>query len=319
MGLRLRVRQQAWEQAVHACAEQFPGLIPVVKGNGYGFGRPALMAVAASLADLIAVGTVFEAGDVPADRTVVVLTPHLGELPRSAPLTVALTIGSLDHVHSLPTHHWQRRVVVKLQSSMRRYGVEPRDLEALAAAARAADCTITGYALHFPLVGTSLGHMDEVEQWLPLLDPDLPVALSHLDVLTYGRLIARHPGRTFHIRCGTALWIGDKSALQLSADVLDVHPAHGDDTVGYRGVRVPSDGHVVLVAAGSSHGVRPLPDGRSPFHFARERVHLIEPSHMHTSMLFVPAGQPCPVVGDRVDVQCPLILTTADEVEWVRD
>ncbi len=319
MGLRLRIHEQAWYHAVRSCAEQFPGLIPVVKGNGYGFGRPTLMAVAAPLADLIAVGTVFEAGDVPSDRAAVVLTPHLGELPSGAPPSVTLTIGSLEHVRSLPTRHWQRDVVVKLQSSMRRYGAEPADLEALIAATESADCTITGYALHFPLSGSSLDHVAEVEQWLPLLDRELPLALSHLDALTYARLIDQHPQRLFQIRCGTALWIGDKSALQLGADVLDVGPVHAHVPVGYRGVTAPSDGHIVLVAAGSSHGVRPLADGRSPFHFAHERMHLIEPSHMHTSMLFVPTGQACPIVGDRVDVQCPLILTNVDELEWVRD
>ena len=34
-------------------------------------------------------------------------------------------------------------------------------------------------------------------------------------------------------------------------------------------------------------------------------------------MVFVPLGDPCPAVGDRVDVQRPLITTQVDEVEWV--
>ena len=38
---------------------------------------------------------------------------------------------------------------------------------------------------------------------------------------------------------------------------------------------------------------------------------------MHTSLVVVPAGQPVPEVGDRVDVQRPLIYTHVDEVEWV--
>jgi hypothetical protein len=37
---------------------------------------------------------------------------------------------------------------------------------------------------------------------------------------------------------------------------------------------------------------------------------------MHTSMCVVAAGQPCPAVGDEVDVQRPLITTTVDEVVW---
>ena len=36
----------------------------------------------------------------------------------------------------------------------------------------------------------------------------------------------------------------------------------------------------------------------------------------NTSMVFVPTGQECPGVGDRVDVQRPLISTAVDEWEW---
>jgi hypothetical protein len=33
-------------------------------------------------------------------------------------------------------------------------------------------------------------------------------------------------------------------------------------------------------------------------------------------MVFVPTGEPVPGVGDRVDVQRPLITTRVDRVEW---
>ena len=71
-----------------------------------------------------------------------------------------------------------------------------------------------------------------------------------------------------------------------------------------------------MVGAGTAHGVHPLDDGRSPFHFARRRLALLEPPHMHTSMVFVPAGEPTPGRGDVVDVQRPLISTVVDEVVW---
>jgi hypothetical protein len=38
---------------------------------------------------------------------------------------------------------------------------------------------------------------------------------------------------------------------------------------------------------------------------------------MHTSMLHVPAGEPCPAPGDSVDVQRPLTQTTPDRVRFV--
>ena len=54
------------------------------------------------------------------------------------------------------------------------------------------------------------------------MDADLPVWLSHLDPSTYASLPATH---TYRLRLGTSLWHGDKSALQLHADVLDVRVA----------------------------------------------------------------------------------------------
>jgi hypothetical protein len=99
--------------------------------------------------------------------------------------------------------------------------------------------------------------------------------------------------------------------------VLAIHPVRAGDRAGYQLNEVPSDGHLVLVGAGSAHGVAALPGGASPFHFSRTRLALLEPPHMHTSMLHAPAGTPCPAVGDQVDVQRPLISTFVDEVEWV--
>ena len=98
-----------------------------------------------------------------------------------------------------------------------------------------------------------------------------------------------------------------------------MQPVRSGERVGYRQVEVAGDGHLVMVTAGSAHGVQALPadgDGptRSPFHFARRRLDLVEPPHMHTSMVFVPAGGPVPAVGDQIDVQHPLTRTLVDRI-----
>ena len=103
MGLRLSVRRSAWDAHVASVAA-LPGIVPVVKGNGYGFGRPVLMPIAARLiapSANIAVGTVYEAHDVPADRSPWVLTPHLARLPADLPAHSVLTVGSIAHVAAL--------------------------------------------------------------------------------------------------------------------------------------------------------------------------------------------------------------------------
>ena len=138
---------------------------------------------------------------------------------------------------------------------------------------------------------------------------------SHLDAAGYAAVRAGGgDDARWRIRLGTALWHGDKSSLHLTADVLDVRPVRGGDRVGYRAVPAPADGSLVMVTAGTAHGVHPLAGGLSPFHFARERLRLVEPSHMHTSMCFVAAGSPCPEVGDTVDVQHPLTQTLVDRI-----
>jgi hypothetical protein len=91
--------------------------------------------------------------------------------------------------------------------------------------------------------------------------------------------------------------------------------------VGYRLTTVAADGTLVMIGAGSANGVTTLPheNGQgdtSPFHYARTRMTLVEPPHMHTSMAIVPTDQPCPAVGDWVDLQRPLTLTTIDELLW---
>lgn len=312
MTLRLTVRRAAWLAHVHDLARQVDGLVPVVKGNGYGVGRAALHAVADGIANDVCVGTVHELDGIPDGLTPVVLTPTLVAPDSTAPV---LTVGHPAHVDAL--HGWGGRVLVKLQSSMRRFGVEPAGLAALTQAATDAGLDVVGASLHLPLAGTDTDRVGEVQAWTAHLDPTQPLWLSHLGLPAYAALQARHPSRPFRLRLGSALWHGDKSFLHLTAAVLDVHRVTAPAVAGYRHRQLPADGHLVVVAAGSAHGIGVLPDGRSPFHFARRRLPLVEPPHMHSSTLFVGVDEPCPDVGDRVDVQWPLINTHADEVAWL--
>ena len=62
MTVRLSVRTTVWRSQIAQMASTIDGLVPVVKGNGYGFGRLRLAELAAELADTIAVGNVHELG-----------------------------------------------------------------------------------------------------------------------------------------------------------------------------------------------------------------------------------------------------------------
>ncbi|MEO1056700.1 MAG: alanine racemase [Actinomycetota bacterium] len=307
MTIRLTIRTALWRSHVARIANDVDGLVPVVKGNGYGFGRRWLADFAAEFADTVAVGTVHELDDVPDGARAVVLTPTLTVPPALAtrPTTI-LTVGAPEHITAL--RGWMGGVVVKLRSSMRRYGSDDLLIEQ----ARGADLDVVGVSVHPPLDAFA-GTRADVLNVLDGIDADLPAWVSHLDPATYAEL---PNDREYRLRLGTALWHGNKSTLHLDADVIAQQGAERGQPVGYRQVPTPADGTIVMIGAGSANGVSPLPDGRSPFHFARQRLALIEPPHMHTSMAFVPAGDPIPNVGDWVDLQRPLTMTTVDEFDW---
>jgi len=315
MTLRLTVNRQAWLDHVRLTASQHETVLPVVKGNGYGFGRPILFEQAAHLADHVAVGTVYEATDVPPSLTPVVLTPAGTHLPSSLSAHAVLTVGSLDHVAALRSHNWQGSVLIKLQSTMQRFGVAGNELAALQSACTKESLNVVGWSIHPPLNNDNQDRSGEVSCWMELLHDNLPVYISHITAEQIGSLRSQFPNRTFVSRLGTSLWLGDKSMMKLTAEVLDVHAVDGG-TAGYRSTALPGSGHIVIVGAGSAHGVSEIVGVGSPFHFAQQRVALVESPYMHSSMLFVPAGQPAPRVGDSVDVQQPLTRVSADTISW---
>jgi alanine racemase len=244
----------------------------------------------------------------PLDEAPLVLTPVVDADSVSG--GAVFTVGSPAHVSVLASSGAYPPVAVKLVSSMQRYGVEPSDLKAVLAAAERARLDVRQFAVHLPLAGD----VDQVERWLGNLPGDIPLTVSHLEADAVAGLRARHPGRRIVVRLGTALWHGDKSFLALRADVVDTRPVRAGARTGYRLVEVPGDGTLVMIGAGTSHGVHPHADGRSPFHFARRRLVLVEPPHMHTAMAFVPAGDPVPQLDEEVDVQQPLTFVRVDDV-----
>jgi alanine racemase len=257
----------------------------------------------------------------PGPRTVGAAGRVLAERLRSMSTTPIVTVGDAAHVSAL--EGWSGDVLVKLASSMRRFGVTPRELDELERKVRAAGLSVAGHSIHLPLAGDDGDRLAEVDQWVDVLarrtrsaGAEAALWVSHHGPDAHAELRSRWRQWRFPMRIGTALWHGDKAALRLSADVLDVHTVAGGSVGGYRGTRVVRDGTLVVIGAGTAHGVTVLDDGRSPFHFQRRRLALLESPHMHTSMAFVPTGEPCPVIGDTVDVQRPLISVNVDEVIW---
>ena len=315
MTLQLTVRRDDWLQHVHSTAAVLGDIVPVVKGNGYGFSRQVLVQHALSMSQQIAVGSVFELHDVPSSHEVIVLTPIV--TPHSPiPDNALLTVGSPAHVDALVASGFRGRVLIKLRSSMMRFGATRKEIPALLDKVRDAGLRHEGWSIHPPLPQEHLDHATEVGSAISHLPDSLPIYVSHLTSHSLGQLRSAHVGRKIVVRSGTELWLGDKSMVSLSADVLDAHVGVSG-SAGYRLNPLPHGATLVIIGAGSAHGISLLPNEQSPFHFQRRRLTLLEPPHMHSSMVVVPSGESVPSVGSFVDVQQPMTRVTADAIDWV--
>ena len=319
MSLRLTVNEHAFRAHVAHVVGTTPGLIPVVKGNGYGLGRPFLIQLVSELlgsAQAVAVGTVFEAQDIPAPTPIYILTP-IGEFDQvDIPSNAIPTVATERDLAVLQTKGWKSPVVVKLASPMQRFGVASHDFLALVQNISAAGLTIHSCALHLPLHQSDEEIIAQLKTWIPLIPTCVTVSLSHVSSTQLVEIREAFPTTECEVRLGTALWHGDKSFFSLHTEVLAVHPIEKGTAAGYHSTSAPADGHIVVVAAGTAHGVSPLENGSSPFHFQQQRLTLLESPYMHSAMCFIPLGQPCPKIGDAIDVQRPLHSVTPDITLW---
>ncbi|WP_432587480.1 alanine racemase [Streptomyces sp. HD1123-B1] len=326
MALTLYVDTARWRAHQHSVLQQFPGIVPVCKGNGYGFGHERLAEEAARIgADVLAVGTTYEAARMKDffSGDLLVLTPfRRGEEPVPLPDRVIRSVSSVDGVYGLVN----ARVVIEVMSSMKRHGITEQDLPQLHAAIE--NVRLEGFAIHLPLDRTDgIDAVEEVIGWMDRLRaarlPLHTMFVSHLKADELARLQQQFPQTRFRARIGTRLWLGDHDSTEYRGSVLDVtHVAKGD-RFGYRQQKATSDGYLVVVAGGTSHGVgleapkalhgvMPRAKGvaraglatvnrnLSPFVWAGKQRWFAEPPHMQVSILFVPGDVPAPQVGDEL-------------------
>jgi alanine racemase len=353
VSLTLTVDGDRWRAHLAGVADRTPGLVPVAKGNGYGFGLSRLARRAQWLhdrghgVDTLAVGTYDELREV-ADRydgDLLVLTPWrpFGAATEPDPALerrVIHTLSRVEDVRALLTAHPRARFVLEVVTSMRRHGLDRRELEAAARLLDGLDHPrLAGVAIHLPLGHGS--HLREVEQLIThVVAADLDTRtlwVSHLTDDELDRLRVSYADFEIRPRIGTALWLGDRGALRVTATVLDVHEVARGDVFGYRGRSAPKRGHLVVVGGGTAHGIGlEAPTGdtslkaraatlvrggldaagfvRSPYIIDGQQRLFGEPPHMQASMLFLPHGAHVPEVGDEVDVRVRYTATTFDRI-----
>ncbi len=335
MSLDLFVDGPRWREHLRDTTNTYPRIVPVAKGNGYGFGLAGLARRTQWLGcDTIAVGAYREVKDVEQrfDGDILVLEPwrpgtdDLRYGPR-----IIHTVGRVVDLTALEVRIDTPRVVLEGLTSMRRHGFSAHDLLAATRAARGV--RVEGHALHLPLGD---GHLGEVERWLAAA-PARRWYLSHVTSNELARLAGSYPDLELRPRVGTDLWLGDRAALSARATVVDVHRVSRGDRMGYRQRRIIRTGTVLVVSGGTAHGIglegpsaaasprhraRSLAKGGldaagrslSPYVVGGKQRWFVEPPHMQVSMIHLPAGEPIPEIGDRVEAQVRFTTTTFDHV-----
>ncbi len=345
MSLQLTVDGARWRDHLRAVVEANPGIVPVAKGNGYGFtlGRLARRSQWLGV-DTLAVGTYDELPEVASRFTgrLLVLTPwrpFVDDPDPALPDRIIHTVSRAGDLRALLERQPGARFVLERMTSMRRHGLSARELWDLAETARSAAGRLEGVALHLPL-----GHGEHLSEVTGLLNDIVGAGLapttvwvSHLTEAELAALRSTYADFTIRPRVGTGLWLGVRDALRVSATVLDVHAVKRGDDYGYRSRSVPRSGHLLIVSGGTAHGIgleAPTGDSslrsraatlarggldaagfvRSPYQVDGRQCLFAEPPHMQASMLFLPSGAAVPAIGDEIDVRVRYTTTAFDRV-----
>ncbi|MEO5743019.1 MAG: alanine racemase [Terracoccus sp.] len=336
MSFVLRVDTDHWRSGHAEALARYPGIVPVIKGNGYGFGAGLLCREAQSMGvATIAIGTYVEAPAALAafDGDVLVMEPYRPRIHSALPdlpdRRLVHTVTSSTDLDSLRGIEPAARVVIEGLTSMNRFGAPVAALNELVDAAVAEAVT-----LHLPL-GT--GHLDEVVRFVEAVPAAQRWFVSHVSPDELATLRSRYPDHEFRPRIGTDLWLAEPTSYEVRAHVLDVRAVAKGDRAGYRQRTLPA-GHLVVVSGGTSHGVAmespaaaatprsravAVAEGvleaahkvRSPFTVSGCSPRFAEPPHMQCSLLMLPVGVTPPAVGDTVTVRMRLTTTYPDAVE----
>ncbi len=357
MTFGISIEAGAWRQHCDAFRDRVQasdaGLVPVIKGDGYGLGQALLAREAGRMGlQAVAVGTVHEVSAVDAEFAgdIIVLEPvdprdvvaarawqQIGAASDRVVRTVASPEG-LDHVIDTHAHP---RVVLEARTSLRRFGFEgPTLRETWAWATTVAAegrLRVLGLTVHLPLMPSN-ADLDEVLQLADETgDPSVHVLVSHIDSRRLDILRRHNPNLRFSLRVGTALWLGLRGAIATEGTVLAVHAVRRGQPMGYHQRRARANGHLLVVSGGTAHGVGlaapaaartmrqraiSLANGlleasgraRSPFRVDGHALWFVEPPHQHVSLLWLPGTLTPPTIGSAVEARVRLTTTHADVV-----
>lgn len=328
MPLSLNIDEQKWRSHLTKMISAKPGLVPVIKGNGYGFGLELLATESARLGiETVAVGLASEVAKV--------RTAFAGEIVvlSSDQVSVALTdtkviqtISSIEHLQSIDV---KVNVIVEILTPLNRHGIELSELNRALTIIKDRNLKLRGFTLHLPIAKID---SKWISSTLNLLPAGSIVWISHLH--SADQVKSEFPNLVFRERIGTALWLGADSALEATATVLENRNIQG--MAGYQQRRVR--GNVIVASGGTAHGIgltapqsdysllgrvkiiaraleAALGKMRSPYRLGGKTLDFLESPHMQCSLLIC-SGSNQPKPGDELKVRVRYTTTTFDQINF---
>ena len=328
MPLSLNVDGHKWRSHLDQIMSAKPGLVPVIKGNGYGFGLEHLAAESTRLGvETVAVGLASEVAKV---RTtfageIVILSPdHVSSGLKDA--KIIQTISSIDLLQSIDANI---NVIVELLTPLNRHGIELSEIDRALTIIKDRNLKLRGFTLHLPIAKID---SKWVSSTLNLLPAGSHIWISHLHGAD--RVKKEFANLTFHERIGTSLWLGADSALEATATVLENRKIQS--TAGYQQKHIR--GNVIVASGGTAHGIgltapqndysligrvkivaRALEAAfgrmRSPYRHNGKTLNFLESPHMQCSLLIC-SGSNQPKPGDELKVRVRYTTTTFDQINF---
>ena len=330
--LTLHVDAERWRHHIAHYVARYQGdLIPVIKGNGYGFGIPTLAREATS----------FEAQCVAcysAEEAAVIRSQFEGDVLLLAPnenLDEEWIIHTIAPISENFSNKNPRRFVVEILSPVRRHGYLSSDV-AKALQKFSGHGVCEGLAIHLPIDQKS-SVVNWVNQQLTSLDNlgvkassyKNSVWISHISAEDLIALKKRWPEIRWRVRVGTDLWLGARTSLTATAKILDRHEIAAGERVGYR-QNAPGKGWLIVAAGGSAQGLGlEVPSGGikaliksilrlfgwspSPYSWDGRSLAYAEAPHMHNSLLFL-KGAKAPEIGEEIGLNVRFTTTTFHEI-----
>ncbi len=279
---------------VTQCQATGAQLVPVIKGNGYGFTREVLVKEAAGLGlNRIAVGTVWELSEALAKFSgeIVVLEPFnsTDELAvvqwkmilKHSASRVILTLSDLNFTAASAAG--ASLIYLEGVTSLHRFGISTSDFSSIDQI-KLGNLSVQGLSLHLPIADSDKpsgaiaevssavdssklsGKLLEIWNWIRKYQEvataqsfPMHISLSHIsnkDIATLKTMCAGYNFTVnFDLRVGTSLWLGAPAALSISGTILQVHDLSTAPRVGYQQVATNGHNRLIVVSGGTAHGV----------------------------------------------------------------